>query len=216
MCGIVGFHSKNVTNSDLKVLKKVMSETVIRGKHASGISWWKPDNTVQVIKRAVPITELLKKINLSDYVFNGQISVISHARYSTSDIKYNQPLATKHIAIAHNGVISQQPPATWLKTYGYKCETKNDSELLLRCLEQNDNPFEVFPDASIAAVILHQDGTLECLRNSRRPLWCGRIGEGIVYASTFDILNRAGVQNIQRVNAETPEDLQRRCTKCQE
>lgn len=216
MCGIVGFYSKNVTNSDLEILRKVMSETVIRGKHASGISWWKPDQTIQVIKHAIPITELLKKIDLADYVYDGKISIISHARYSTSDIKYNQPLSSEHMAIAHNGVISQQPPNTWANTYGYECTTKNDSELLLRCLECGDNPLEIFPDASIAVVILHSNGTLECIRNSRRPLWCGRIGDGTVYASTFDILNRAGVQDIQKVDSETPEDLQRRCTKCQE
>lgn len=216
MCGIVGFQSKKVTASDLKVLKKVMSETVIRGKHASGIAWWQPDCSLQVKKAAVPITELLNNIDLSDYVFDGQISIISHARYSTSDIKYNQPLATEQIAIAHNGVISQQSSETWLNTYGYHCKTKNDSELLLKCLEQKDNPLEVFPDASIAAVILHQDGRIECMRNSRRPLWMGKIGHGIVYASTFDILNRAGVQNIQKVESEVPEDLQRRCMGCQE
>ena len=39
MCGIIGFSSKSTSSEDIEILRKVMIESRIRGKHASGIAW---------------------------------------------------------------------------------------------------------------------------------------------------------------------------------
>ena len=136
--------------------------------------------------------------------------MIAHARYSTSNIQYNQPIVGKSLAVVHNGVITQSDPQMWESQYGYKCETQNDSELILRAVENGDNPLNKFPTSSIAALTLDGRGHLTYMRNSQRPLWMGKIGEGIVYASTYDILHRAGVAEISPVVSSEHKDLQRR------
>lgn len=206
MCGIIGYMNHNVTKNDLQILRQVLIESRIRGKHASGIAWFDGVKIQSYIK-ALPIDELMSKFDLSKAVYNKTaISIIGHARYSTSDIKYNQPIVGDSLAIAHNGVISQDSPVNWQKTYGYKCKTKNDSELLLRALENHDDPFEKFPESSIAAVVLDTIGSVSFCRNDLRPLWQGTIGKGTVWASTYDILHRAGVKNIKKIEVE--HDLQ--------
>lgn len=208
MCGIIGFTSTKVSDSDLQILKRVMIESRIRGKHASGIAWW-DGSSIKSRVLPIPIDQLLDNFDLHSTISGGHVSLIAHARYSTSDIKYNQPLIGEDIAIAHNGVITQSEPENWEKTFGYKCRTCNDSELLLKALENHDDPYEVFPDSSIAAVILDK-GNVKFIRNGVRPLWCGQIGKGIVYASTYDILNRAGVSDIIKILPPHRDELQRR------
>lgn len=206
MCGVVGYSSRSVTKRDLSKLRQVLIESRIRGMHASGIAWF-DGKRIQCCSDSVPIDTLLESFDLNQLLYrNGRVSMIAHARYSTSSLKYNQPLVGEHIAIAHNGVISQASAKEWYGLYGYQCITKNDSELLLRAIEKGDNPLRVFPDASIAAVTLDDQGNVEYIRNKRRPLWVGRIGAGTVVASTFDILHRAGVSDIQKV--AVAKDLQ--------
>ena len=210
MCGIIGFSSKNTTASDIETLRKVIIESRIRGKHASGIAW---SDGISIHSRVlpIPIDQLVQKFDLHSLVRGGQISLIAHTRYSTSDIKYNQPIIGNTIAIAHNGVITQDNPENWEKSYGFKCETHNDSELLLRALERGKQPDKVFPDSSIAAVILTKEGQIKAIRNGLRPLWKGKIGEGVVYASTYDILFKSGVKDIKKLKPDYKSDeLQRR------
>lgn len=220
MCGIIGFKGKNVTQEHIRVLQKVMIESRIRGKHASGIAWYNNKGNILSVVEPIPIDKLVEKFVWSVFFPNGEevapkVSLIAHARYSTSDIKYNQPIVGDTMAIAHNGVITQSSPETWEKHYRYKCKTKNDSELLLRCLESGDDPMRIFPDSSMAGVLLDNQGDILCFRNSLRPLWVGKIGESTVMASTYDILERAGVTDIQKFGTmdDNHQDLQRRDIK---
>ena len=209
MCGVIGFTSPDTTYQDLCVVRRVMIESRIRGKHASGIAW-SDSRSIHSEVRAIPIDELAESFDFHKLLkTTTKVSLIAHARYSTSNILFNQPIVGVHHAIAHNGVITQASPDSWEKTYGYHCNTENDSELLLRCIENDDNPYQVFPDSSYAAIVLNHKGELSPFRNGLRPLWSGTIGKGTVFASTYDILNRAGVSNISQVITFS-EDLQRR------
>lgn len=208
MCGIIGYYNNEVANRDLEILKKVMIESRIRGKHASGVAWFDGDKIRSLVK-SIPIDELVDCIDFTKLLYNkGKISFIAHARYCTSNIEYNQPIVSSSLAIVHNGVVSQEPQETWETTYGYKCVGKNDSELILRAIENGDNPLVKFPDASIASIALDNLGNIQYFRNTRRPLWVGKIGKGTVIASTYDILKRAGVEDIHKVEVEN--DLQKR------
>lgn len=208
MCGIIGYCNKKTTDTDLDILKRVMVESRIRGKHASGVAWF-DGNRIQSIIKPIPIDILADEVDFNKLLYNStEISFIAHSRYCTSSIEFNQPIVSDKLAIVHNGVISQEPWETWEKTYGYKCVGKNDSELILRAIESGDNPIDKFPDASIASVVLDNSGNIEYFRNSRRPMWVGTIGGGVIIASTYDILKRAGVKDIHKV--EVKNDLQKR------
>ena len=208
MCGIIGYYNDEVTSNDLGILKKVMIESSIRGRHASGAAWFDGSKICSLVK-PIPIDKLVDCIDFTKLLYNkSKISFIAHARYCTSNIEYNQPIVSKSLAVVHNGVISQEPYETWETTYGYKCSGKNDSELILKAIENGDNPVYKFPDASIASIVLNNSGDIEYFRNTRRPMWVGKVGKGIIIASTYDILNRAGVRDIHKVEVEN--DLQKR------
>lgn len=194
MCAIIGFESDNATEQDLRVLKRAMIASRIRGKHASGIAWFNGEK-ICCEKQPLPIDRFLQDFDLHKIVYVGKVKMIAHARYSTSDLKYNQPIVSdsEEIAIAHNGVVTQEAPENWENIFGYKCKTKNDSELLLQAIQNKDNMFEKFPSASIAMVVLNKNG-VKGIRNGKRPLWCGKLGAGTLICSTFDILVKAGVE----------------------
>lgn len=208
MCGVIGYYSDKVTSNDLGILKKVMIESSIRGRHASGIAWFDGTKICSLIK-PIPIDELVNYIDFTKLLYNkSSISLIAHARYCTSNIEYNQPIVSKNLAVVHNGVISQEPYETWESTYGYKCSGKNDSELILKAIENGDNPLDRFPDASIASIVLNNSGDIKFFRNARRPMWIGKVGKGTMIASTYDILRRSGVNDIHKIEVEN--DLQKR------
>ena len=211
MCGVVGFISRNVMKEDIEIVKNVMRESSIRGKHASGIAWSK-NNKIHSIVKSIPIDELVEEINWNEVIDGKNVSMIAHARYSTSSIKYNQPIIGDQYAIVHNGVITQSPPDQWENEFNIKCKTENDSELLLRCWENGNDWYELFPDSSIASILLDKEGNLIPVRNKLRPLWLGKLGYGLVYASTYDILHRSGVTMIQKIPAGK-DDLQVRRMK---
>lgn len=207
MCGITVYKGILDSEEKLMILKQVLIESRIRGRHASGIAWSEGRALHSVVK-PIPIDELVREFNW-ETLFNKQISLIGHARYSTSDIRYNQPIVGENIAIAMNGVITQSDPKTWKNTYGYNCITKNDSELLLRALEAGDDPFKVFPNSSIAYVSIDSLGHISYDRNGLRPLWSGTVVNDFICSSTYDILKRSGVTNITKILTNN-DDLQRR------
>jgi glutamine phosphoribosylpyrophosphate amidotransferase len=208
ICGIIGYCGDGVNNSDLGILKKVMIESSIRGRHASGAAWFDGNKICSLIK-PVPIDELVDIIDFKKLLYEtNKISFIAHSRYCTSNIEHNQPIVSSNLAIVHNGVVSQESYDTWESKYGYKCTGKNDSELILRAIENGDNPLTKFPDASIASISLDSSGNIKYFRNARRPIWIGKVGNGTMIASTYDILKRAGVRDIHKVEVEN--DLQKR------
>lgn len=208
MCAIIGFESDNVTEQDLQVLKKTMLASRVRGKHASGIAWFNGEK-ILCEKKPLPIDVFLQGFDLRKIVAAGKVKMIAHARYSTSDLQYNQPIESEEMAIAHNGVVTQEAFEKWETLFGYKCIMKNDSELLLRAIEHGDDVFKKFPSASIAMVILTKS-CVSALRNGKRPLWKGKVGAGIIYGSTFDILRSAGVGDITQLKSIGNVDFQKR------
>lgn len=210
MCGIIGFYSKKTSPEDLETLRTVLIESRIRGKHASGIAWF-DGKKIQCEKKPVPIDELVEGFDLNKVVVDGAVSLIAHARYSTSNLLFNQPIVDSQMAIVHNGVVTQADPSTWESTYGYKWETENDSELLLRAILAGDNPQDKFPAASISAITLDKQGDMVIYRNGKRPMWGGKTAGGCIIASTKDILLRAGIEPDKIFKVQSPdEDLQRR------
>jgi asparagine synthetase B (glutamine-hydrolysing) len=157
--------------------------------HATGISYIKNDKIVTE-KLPVPANEF--PFTFADYVNeDGNLYLIGHCRYSTSDLEYNQPIGNDTHSIVHNGVITQELPERWKELYNYNCETKNDSELVLH----SDSPLEEFPDMSMAVCELTSDKKLLMYRNGKRPLYLSSIGNGCIITSTRDIAIRANVSS---------------------
>jgi glutamine phosphoribosylpyrophosphate amidotransferase len=191
MCAVVGTILIEPRAEDFLMLHRVFLESKIRGMHATGISYVK-NNEIITDKRPVPADEF--PFNFPSYLNeDGNLYLVGHCRYSTSDLEYNQPIANSNISVVHNGVITQELHENWKELYGYDCETKNDTELILKNLEAGGSPLQDWKDSSLAVCELYADKKLRVYRNGQRPLYLTSIPSGCIITSTSDIPARANV-----------------------
>jgi glutamine phosphoribosylpyrophosphate amidotransferase len=190
MCGVIGALIQNPTKRDFDAIRKVFLESKIRGMHATGISVIY-NNKIMTFKEPVPANKFRHLDDLEEMVNDdGNLYLIGHCRYSTSDLLYNQPIANETHSIVHNGVITQELPENWSKIFHYTCDTKNDSELVLH----SDNALGEYPDASMAVCELSIKKELTIFRNGKRPLYLTSLSNGVIITSTSDIAKRAGIK----------------------
>lgn len=209
MCGVIGALLNKPTQQDFDRLRRVFIESQVRGKHATGLAYV-AQNTVHIISLPVPADAF--PFDFPSYLNeDGNLYLIGHTRYSTSDLEFNQPIGNPSAAIVHNGVITQELPENWEKLYGHNCETRNDSELLFRSLE-GDNVgamWNEWPNASISFLLLYADKTITAGRNGKRPQWMFKDRAGNQwFTSTDNIAMRAGLPHTDRSVSETTPDLQ--------
>lgn len=191
MCSVIGAIIKEPRAEDFLMLHRVFLESKIRGMHATGISYVKHGKIVTE-KRPVPADEF--PFNFPSYVNeDGSLYLIGHCRYSTSDLQFNQPIANENLSVVHNGVITQELPEKWKELYGYDCETKNDTELILHTAEDCISPLVRWKDSSLAVIELHVDKVIRFYRNGKRPLYLTSISNGCIITSTADVPKRAFV-----------------------
>ena len=191
MCSVIGAIIKEPRAEDFLMLHRVFLESKIRGMHATGISYVKHGKIITE-KRPVPADEF--PFNFPSYVNeDGSLYMIGHCRYSTSDLEFNQPIANENLSVVHNGVITQELPEKWKELYGYDCETKNDTELILHTAEDCISPLVRWKDSSLAVVELHVDKVIRFYRNGKRPLYLTSISNGCIITSTADVPKRAEV-----------------------
>jgi glutamine phosphoribosylpyrophosphate amidotransferase len=194
MCAVIGAYLEKPSTQDLKMLADVFRESSIRGLHATGISWVR-DNRVHAMISATPAGKFVEAFDLKTALNeDGNLYLIGHCRYSTSDLNYNQPLWDSNFAIVHNGVVSQEMPENWERLYGYKCQTRNDSELILHTLRAKKSPLVEFADASMAVIELYKEKKLRFYRNGKRPIYFTSLPNGGIITSTKDIADRANLK----------------------
>lgn len=202
MCSIIGVVLRKPTRDDYELIKRVFLESKIRGMHATGMSFLpKWSDKVVTIKESKPadqfIAQHLHKDNFESLLnADGNLYLIGHCRYSTSDLEYNQPISNENISVVHNGVVSQELPELWEDLYGYKCDTKNDTELLLHTIEDDKSPLTHWLDASLSVIELYLDRKIRAYRNGKRPIYMTTLANGYIFTSTKDICNRAGVNGL--------------------
>ena len=195
MCGVLGITIADFNERDYALIRSLFQQSMIRGKHATGVSYVK-NGKVHTIKEAVPADEFIHKHNLETWRNeDGNLYCIGHIRYSTSDLRYNQPFATDELGIVHNGVISQEPDSTWSSTYNLQTETANDSELVLRAMEKEEQPLTYFRPSSMAVCAIRNDKTIMAFRNEARPLYYHHEDRMTIFTSTKNIAERSGVNN---------------------
>jgi glutamine phosphoribosylpyrophosphate amidotransferase len=196
MCAIVGAYLEAPSSEQIKTLKQLFIESQIRGKHATGYSLIR---NKRIFTQVAPVPaehfvqSYFAEVSPGDYT----LQLIGHCRYSTSDLRYNQPLHIfNDFAMAHNGVVDQRPAAYWVE-HGYELSTSNDSELLYQARYSKREPLKEFPEASMAVAELGLSG-IRWYRNGKRPLYYVKVANGYFICSTADIALRAGLTKPQR------------------
>lgn len=193
MCGVIGVYLEKVTPAQIEKVKELIVHSSIRGVHATGISYFR-NGRIQTVKEHGPPQDFFKYQNLEGCIDDAILCLIAHTRYSTSDLRFNQPLGNGRMAICHNGVISQSSPEHWKDEFNLITKTSNDSELILQCLNGGQHPLTKFK-GSMAVCGITDDKELFAFRNHERPLWYCQENNGVIFASTKDILVRAGFEN---------------------
>ena len=196
MCAVIGARLNSPTSNDLDLVRNVFLESRIRGLHATGLSYVKNGKVATLIE-ATPAPDF-SPLSKMEQLLNedGNLYLIGHCRYSTSDLRFNQPIQTNpDLSIVHNGVVSQELPENWEKLYGYKTETQNDTELLNRTIEAGLDPMDVWSESSLSVIELRSNKSLTVYRNGKRPLYKTFMENGYIITSTKDIAKRAGISN---------------------
>ena len=189
MCGLVGAISKQDTfcEDDIALIRNLMRESQIRGRHATGYAHNLNGRIVGVVEN-IPAVLFLEKHISNELLFSNLF--IGHCRYSTSSLETSQPIFNEHLAIAHNGVVTQESPDKWERHFNVQCSTENDSEIVFHKLMNGYNPFEDIPSAS-GALLYIKPKSFVAYRNGKRPLWMFYTNTAIFFASTQDIIARA-------------------------
>ena len=197
MCAIIGVVLNNPSSDELESVKRVFLESRIRGMHATGISFIK-NGEVRSVKEAIPADEFISSYmsDMEQFVEDGKLFMVGHCRYSTSDLQYNQPIATQNVSVVHNGVITQELPEKWKDIYGYDTETHNDSELILHTIQEGKSPLEEWSDSSLAVIELYEDYRMRFYRNGKRPMYLTNMPSGSIITSTRDVPLRAGIMEM--------------------
>jgi glutamine phosphoribosylpyrophosphate amidotransferase len=198
MCAIIGAYLDSPTQQQIETLKRVFIESQIRGKHACGYSVIQGNKVItrkEAISADVFVQCHFAEVQPGDYI----LQLIGHTRYSTSDLRFNQPIQVfDDLAIAHNGVVDQRSPIYWGE-YGYELTTTNDSELLYQSRYAGNEPLVNFPEASMAVAELSFKQGLRFYRNGKRPLYKVKVNNGFFVMSTADIALRAGLKGAKRM-----------------
>lgn len=197
MCAIVGCHLEAPTSLQIQTLERLFIESQIRGKHATGYSVISGSKVI-TRKEALPAEDFVHSHFAEVQPGSHTLQLAGHCRYSTSDLKYNQPIQVfDDLALAHNGVVTQEPPGMWHR-YGYELQTANDSELLYQARHTGREPLVEFPTATMAVCELSVADGLRWYRNGGRPLYHVKVKNGYFICSTKDIAERAGLKGARR------------------
>ena len=121
MCGVLGILIKDFSRKDCDLVRNLFIQSMIRGKHASGVSYIKY-NTVNTVKEPIPANEFISKQDIESWVNeDGNLYCVGHIRYSTSDLRFNQPISTEKIQPGQQLDLFEQEDNSW------KEEDNNDS-----------------------------------------------------------------------------------------
>lgn len=197
MCAIVGAFLESPSFEQIETLKRLFQESQIRGRHQTGLAY----KSGAALKRFVvegDANKLVEEFDWEQLLEVETLELTGHNRYSTSDLRYPQPIQIfEDFALAHNGVVDQRPPVYW-NEYGYELSTQNDSELLYQARYSGKQPLEQFPEASMAVCELHAKEGLAWYRNGKRPLYHVKVANGWFICSTADIARRVGLSGAKR------------------
>jgi glutamine phosphoribosylpyrophosphate amidotransferase len=195
MCGVIGYWPLNAEPEAGSAFERLFHESSIRGLHAFGLA--QPG----VIERSFEIGKIPS-------LFDPHKPAVAHTRYCQSGdwrvIENNQPLVACGHSLVFNGCLHMGTKEEFEEHFGVHCDNDNDGEVFIRLFEgmRQNYPFEppfnlynvVLQDlwGSFAGTWLDESGGLWAGRNARRPLWKTTAYGARWYASTQDILKRAG------------------------
>ena len=79
MCGVVGAVFRNITAHQIDFVRRLILESRIKGRHATGVSFIK-SGKIQTFKYDIPADQFLQKHSIQEFVDGSDLTLIAHCR----------------------------------------------------------------------------------------------------------------------------------------
>lgn len=211
MCGLIGYSGKE--NFDINAIKVLMICNVTRGKEGTGIY-----SQGTIIKKDVSVLDFLTNhALLEDKIFIGHTRQPSFNADKTT--KGCHPFKYEHIVMVHNGTLTNHYELAKEVKKSYYTDFDVDSQVIAYSLSKQPD-YKVLKQLDGAAAVIFADetkpGTLYCFRNDERPLYRGKIGNGMYISSikeSLEIINCTGIKEFKTETLYTIVDGEIKDTK---
>lgn len=203
MIGFFARPGKTLGKTDLEAFARILNQSRIRGKHATGIAWNAADGS-QGVFRSTVLHETLAQ--LPGLLLRNPTMLIGHTRYATSGDwrvpENNQPVSAAGMVLALNGVIDAGTKTEFEKRWQVRCHADNDAEIFLRRIESGESAtkFAKRIKGSLSCCWIDQrtdNPKGYAIRNARRPLWKHETDTRTAFASTADIFARSNINGAE-------------------
>lgn len=177
MCGLCGVYSLGFSAPEYDIFQKLLFLNYFRGRDSTGVIRVGQDNTIRTKKSLLSSPVFLETDHCYEFVSDSlkgagrPVILMGHTRAATVgsvSIKNAHPFSFENVVGMHNGTVN--------KIFKHTGEYETDSEALYR----NINDYGI--DAALNEIARHdsayalqwidkQEGTLNFIRNDKRPLW---------------------------------------------
>lgn len=193
MCGICGIVTGTISNSEAEVFKKLLIMSAFRGKDSTGVFAVQGDNKEVTSAYMKQATNPMNFLDFNEEAFDKELNtkdakaLVGHTRFATKGEvtkKNAHPFDFPNVIGVHNGTVLINPKSK--KTY------ETDSESIYAFMNDNglDATLTEISQAGDAYVLVwfdKQAGTLNAIRNDKRPLAFAPVSGGsTVYWASED------------------------------
>jgi predicted glutamine amidotransferase len=183
MCGLVGIASSNLILGDKNVFTTLLYLDELRGEHSTGVCAVSRTGESNVYKRALKASDFIQLKGYTNILAKADRVLMGHNRYATMGAKDDNnahPFTHGDITLMHNGTLRNKGVVN-------KCANTfvTDSETVAWAIATDDT-IEVLERLQGAYALVWYDAmdkVLHFARNEERPLYIGKIGNDIVWAS---------------------------------
>ena len=205
MCGLVGIAANNISAPERKMFNTMLFLDEIRGPHSTGVATMDKAGTVNTYKRALKASDYMQLNGHTSNMLNGDRVIIGHNRYATvgsKDDNNAHPFTHGGITLAHNGTLTHK---TTINSDDRSFGTDSETVAYAFSKEPAKDVIERLQGAYALTWIDEDMGTINLARNDERPLFVGRLVDGIVWSSEKAILELAAAHN--KIKVESIEEL---------
>ena len=190
MCGIAGFSLSSESPVDRTLAAQALLAGIAeRGADAVGYAHRGADGSVGVTKLRGGASALLDELDVPKATNEALIHVRDYTKGHPEIQANNHPIRHGSVVGIHNGVIENDDAL--LAHYGIERAEPQmtvDSEAIFALMEHRRHDARALSEmrGAMAAAWLDErdDATLYLARGRLRPLWVGRTGDGLYFAST--------------------------------
>lgn len=175
--------SNNLIVNDKNIFTSLLYIDELRGEHSTGIAAIDKNSNVAVYKKALKASDFIQLKGYGNTIAKADRILMGHNRYATMgarDDNNAHPFTHGSITLMHNGTLTNKHQVN-------RCNATfcTDSETIAWALD-TDDAVQVLERLEGAYALVWYDSVdrvLHFARNEERPLYIGKLGRDLVWAS---------------------------------